>query len=195
MDPATDTASSLDTSRGATGQAASAAAGTARGPSRALIFWIQIVYLVALTLMAYFAAERSLEVPDYFGPIPRGVPWFGALGGVMISLAGVFQYRADWDPAYWPWHVSRPLVGALVAVVAVLAFQSGVLAINATLPEQGSDTAYLFYYLIGFVVGYREETFRRLIKRLADVVLEPAPERTPAGGGANTAGGQDSSSG
>jgi len=152
-----------------------------RGLSRTVVFWIQIVYLALLTVIAYVAAKDALDVPDYFGPFPRGVPWFGALGGVLISLAGVFEHRgADWDPSYWPWHVSRPLVGAVVAIVAVLAFQSGVLAINATPPEQGSESSFLFYYLIAFVVGYREEAFRRLVKRLADVILEPGGEQPAA---------------
>jgi len=31
----------------------------------------------------------------------------------------------------------------------------------------------LLYYLVAFLVGYREETFRELIKRLVDVVLSP----------------------
>lgn len=177
MDPAPDQSSAIDTRPSVNTQATSSTVRTGGGPSRALIFWIQIVYLVVLTAIAYFAAVRTLDVPDNFGPIPRGVPWFGALGGVMISLAGVFEHRADWDSAFWPWHISRPLVGALVAVVAVLAFQSGVLAINATPPDSNSNTAFLFYYLISFVVGYREETFRLLIKRVADVVLEPAPQQ------------------
>ncbi|HEV2961918.1 MAG TPA: IPT/TIG domain-containing protein [Candidatus Angelobacter sp.] len=33
--------------------------------------------------------------------------------------------------------------------------------------------ANLLYYLIAFLVGYREETFRELIKRLVDVILSP----------------------
>jgi len=33
----------------------------------------------------------------------------------------------------------------------------------------------LLYYVIAFLVGYREETFRELIKRLADVILTPGP--------------------
>jgi IPT/TIG domain len=32
----------------------------------------------------------------------------------------------------------------------------------------------LLYYLIAFLVGYREETFRELIKRLVDLIFAPA---------------------
>jgi hypothetical protein len=41
----------------------------------------------------------------------------------------------------------------------------------------------LLYYLVAFLVGYREETFRELIKRLVDIILSPgngagAPAKT-----------------
>jgi hypothetical protein len=37
-------------------------------------------------------------------------------------------------------------------------------------PQQSVPTN-LLYYLVSFLVGYREETFRELIKRLVDVIL------------------------
>jgi len=32
--------------------------------------------------------------------VPVGVPWFGAVGAVLISLTGVFAHEHDWDPNY-----------------------------------------------------------------------------------------------
>lgn len=123
----------------------------------------------------------------FFGPVPFLVPWFGAVGAALLSLTGVFDHRGrNWKPAYCYWHWSRPLVGAIVATVSVLIFQSGILAVGGQLPTQttGTDatttTKNLLYYVIAFVVGYREDIFRQLIRRLADVILTPPAEAAAA---------------
>jgi outer membrane biosynthesis protein TonB len=211
-------------------------------------FVLALVYLgIILAIGLVFFVKRDLLffVPDAFGPVPVGVPWFGALGAVLISLTGVFEHEHDWDDSYWPWHVARPLVGIAVAVVSVLILQAGVLAVGST-PIQPSPTpsptpavtqpvsmptptpaptatptptatasatptpraastptttptstpsgstpqnqptgpkvvpTNLLYYLVAFLVGYREETFRELIKRLVDVILSPGNGSAPA---------------
>ena len=126
----------------------------------ALVAWL---YLTE-TLPAWFV------VPDTLGPIPTGVLWYGALGGVLISLTGVFEHRNDWDDKYVFWHIARPLVGAAVAVIAVLILQSGILATGAD-PADREGPQNVFYYVVAFLVGYREETFRGLMKRIADVLF------------------------
>jgi hypothetical protein len=65
-----------------------------------------------------------------------------------------------------------------VGTISVLIFQSGILAVGGQLPNQASTTTAknLLYYVIAFVVGYREDIFRQLIRRLADVILTPPPE-------------------
>jgi len=206
--------------------------------TRKTIFIIALLYLSGILLLGLlFFVERDLLgfVPDAFGPVPVGVPWFGALGAVLISLTGVFEHEHDWDPSYWPWHIARPLIGVALGVVSMLILQAGVLAVGSTpirptptptpaaaatpappasstatptppgstaKPSPGSSTATptppgpaatptpsatpspnqpsptpvpsnLLYYLIAFLVGYREETFRELIKRLVDIVLAP----------------------
>src|SRR2546423_10463237 len=136
-------------------------------------FVVSLIYLLVILILGLiFFVKRDLLffIPAgfAFGPIPVGVPWFGALGAVLISLTGVFDHKRDWDNELWPWHLSRPLIGITVGVVSVLILQAGVLSIGAS-----HATSNLLYYLIAFLVGYREETFRELIKRLVDVVLSP----------------------
>jgi hypothetical protein len=145
--------------------------------SRVSIFIVQIFWLVLLgSLAAVFFINRSLILlPDSLGSVPVAVVWFGALGAVVISLTGIVEHAHDWDESYALWHLSRPLVGASLAVVGVLILQAGVLAIGST---PNATTAgvpkNLLYYLVAFLVGYREETFRELIKRLVDLILAPA---------------------
>lgn len=193
--------------------------------TRRTIFIIALVYLsVILVLGLLFFINRAWFdfMPASFGPVPLGVPWFGALGAVVISLSGVFGHEKDWDENLWPWHLSRPLIGISVAVVSVLIMKAGILAVGSTptpatsttassptstptpnptaspipsptptpgatpagatpsptpTPASGNSTPVapqnLLYFLVAFLVGYREETFRELIKRLVDVVLAP----------------------
>ena len=171
-----------------------------RRSNRIAVFWMEVGYLVILAALAwaYFTptAPAWLRVSGTFGVIPSGVLWFGALGGVLISLAGVHEHRYDWDSRYWTWHLIRPFVGAACGVVAVIIVMAGILAIGvdptpvdtsdvagapASPAANTPDTTNLFYFLVAFVVGYREIHFRNLIKRLGDVFFtsrEPAQAAT-----------------
>lgn len=143
--------------------------------NRLVIFWYEVVVLVALGWLAWAFLTKHASVsllPPTLGIMPTGILWYGALGGVLISLTGVHEHRYDWDERFWPWYVTRPIIGATVATVAVLALQSGVLAIGASLPTASEGTPqHILYYLVAFVTGYRESTFRDLVKRLADVLF------------------------
>jgi hypothetical protein len=148
--------------------------------TRSSIFFVQIVWLLALAAAAvvYFLGYWPPQLVN-LGSIPIGVVWFGAVGAVIISLTGIVEHATDWDTGFNLWHLSRPLVGAALAVVGVLIIQAGVLA-SGTPPASATPGVpkNLLYYLVAFLVGYREETFRELIKRLVDLIFSPAP--TPA---------------
>jgi hypothetical protein len=154
------------------------------GGSQGVIFSLQIVYLTILAALAiiYFTNRGLIDLPESLGPVPVAVPWFGALGAVLISLVGVTEHRNDWDPAYRFWHWSRPLLGASFGSISVLIFQAGILAVGTT-PAAGqlNTPKNLLYFLVAFVVGYREETFRELIKRLTDVIFSPGPSPSSSG--------------
>src|SRR5256712_1169870 len=143
---------------------------------RTKTFHIALAYLLGLLILTVlFELGLLAFVPDSFGPVPVGVPWFGAVGAVLISLTGVFEHENDWDDNYWQWHVARPFIGASLGVVSVLIFKAGILAVGSTPSPSPSIPNNLLYYVMAFLVGYREETFRELIKRLADVILTPGP--------------------
>ena len=168
------------------------------GGSEAAIFSLQIFYLTILAVLAllYFTDRGAIELPEMLGPLPVAVPWFGALGAVLISLVGVTEHRGDWDPTYRFWHWARPLLGTAFGVVSVLIIQAGILAVGST-PSATTQNVprNLLYYLAAFVLGYREETFRELIKRITDIIFSPGkdgaaptvssllPQSGPSGGG------------
>lgn len=144
--------------------------------SRGFIFWLQVSYLVVLGLLLFDnpTLERFWKFPKTIGSLPIGVLWFGSLGAVLISMTGVFEHAHDWDTSFIYWHWARPVVGASFGGVAVLFVQAGVLAIGSN-NTANSGTNDVVYYIIAFIVGYREETFRELIKKVTDVIFTPAP--------------------
>jgi IPT/TIG domain-containing protein len=156
------------------------------GMSRRAVFWYEFSFLMGLLLLAcgyiychhYHDRWISAWLPRWLGPVPIGVPWYGCMGAVLFSLTGIFEHRHDWDVHYWPWYLARPLIGASLAIVGVLMLQAGILAvgqspISSAAPTTATPTSpsNLLYYLIAFVVGYNEKTFRDMIKRLTDVIL------------------------
>ena len=169
---------------------------------RGFVGIVEVVYLLGLFAIAFFYIAKPESwlhtiLPSTPGSLPAGVLWFGALGAVIISLSGTFDHRTDWDPSWALWHFTRPLIGMSLAIIAWLTFQAGILAVGSTpaagnAQGVGAPTNYLFY-LIAFVVGYREQVFREMIKRVADVIIMPsangsASTGAPANGGDNASG-------
>jgi hypothetical protein len=192
------------------------------GPT--FFFVLALVYLLVLLLLAV-GREAGFWFLDQLhdpiaGVLPLGVPWFGALGAVTLSLYGVFDHNDHWDPKWNYWYIARPLVGIILAIIAYFTFitlinstgltprtsatttststtTSATLAPTGTLPTTsipgqagGSQTGgnatgpstLLLYYVLAFIVGFREDTFRSLIKRAADVLFGPGdPGPPPAG--------------
>jgi hypothetical protein len=156
------------------------------GPS--FFFWLGMLYTALLLLLAavYNLAFPSPRVRLLGGILPVGVPWFGALGAVAISLEGVFLWNNQWDRKYNYWHIGRPLFGSVLGIVAFFIFV--VIGAAAGTPPKfldiGSSPAplkdFIIYYVIAFLVGYREETFRELIKRATDLILKPGTQAAPA---------------
>lgn len=146
------------------------------------VLLVEVFYLLVLFSVGLIYLAGLLKLPDSFGSLPVGVPWFGALGAVIISLSGIVDYRQNWDPSLTFWHYTRPLIGASLAIISVLIFQAGILAVgfNPIPPQGGTVPKDLLYYLIAFVVGYREWVFRDLIKRVADVILTPGGGTPPS---------------
>lgn len=83
-------------------------------------------------------------------------------------------------------------MGASLAFVTVLAMRAGLVAFGGTKGEEAGSTSHLLYYVLAFVVGYREESVRRLIKKIADTILIPGEdEKTPPDGSAQPGNGKD----
>ena len=141
--------------------------------ARLSVFLLQVGYLGLLAVVAILYFEGIWIHRQTLGTVPIAVPWWGAVGAVLLSLSAVFEHRDDWKPSIAPWYWARPIFGVFMASFGVLVFQAGVLAVGKDLkPAPGVTNAQnLFYYVHAFIVGYREETARTLIKRVGDVII------------------------
>jgi len=138
-----------------------------------------VVALCLLLLIWYFTfgAGHSIHF-SWDTVLPVYVPVGGALGGCFVSLVGIAMHTIDWNSSrFGYWHILRPLLGMLsgsVSVLVLLFVLKGVApnVVPATdTPFTSSGIAVLF--VLSFIVGYREETFRDLVRRVVDVILGP----------------------
>lgn len=163
------------------------------GPS--FFFWLSMGYTGLLLLMAvaynFWNWQSSTGAPYLLnGILPVAVPWFGALGAVTISLEGVFLWNDRWDVRFNYWHIGRPLFGAVLGIVAFFIFVVIMTASGGTPPKflttlptdavQPQPKDFIIFYVLAFLVGYREETFRDLIKRATDLILKPGAASAPS---------------
>jgi IPT/TIG domain len=146
------------------------------------VFALQLLYasLLIVLLLIYVNDPKSLPFPKTIAGVPIGVPWFGAFGAITVSMSALSDHRHNWDPEWWYWHASRPLVGAIAGSVTVLFFIAGILAVQQN-GQSGSPiaTSQLLYYALAFVIGYREASFRALLKAVIDLLLRPAGTGLP----------------
>ena len=128
-----------------------------------------VVVLCAAALWYQHSSQLQDFLPPNLGPVPIGVPWWGALGAVTVSLGAMFAHRRDWDPSMETWHIARPILGAIAGAVGYLVF-TALIRSTGTTTEVNNST----FYILAFILGYREMTFRELIKQATDLLLRPA---------------------
>jgi Fibronectin type III domain len=156
------------------------------------LFALELFYLLALGLLAYLYTldyqAFTVQVPGLGGVtvpgiremipesvvgVPVSIPWFGAAGAVLVGLYGIFDHgHLDWQRRLNPWHIGRPFTGALLGTVGFVAFIGVIRATGAT-PVTNDPAGRFVYYVIAFLVGFREIAFRTLIARVSDLLLGP----------------------
>lgn len=150
------------------------------GPGRVLIF--DLVVLAALLSLLWLRGRSGNLVHDLADPLadflPLIVPWAGALGGVTKSLFGVARYTADWDPKWNLWHALRAVLGAASGVVAFLIVVVVLKTANGTEVEAISlaPEALALFFVIAFVVGFKDKYFLELLSKVAGVLFSSGDE-------------------
>ncbi|HWD96876.1 MAG TPA: hypothetical protein VG246_10695 [Acidimicrobiales bacterium] len=146
-----------------------------------LIFCLEFAYLLALGVV-FYAYHHSAGFRDDFsgvGPVPIGVVWFGALGGVMVGMSDIFFHNRHWDEGYNYWHIARPFLGAAAGGVGALLLYVAILLGNRQAPEPD----HLTFEVAAFIFGFADDAFRAMVKKVTDVLIAPAsaPHDSPGG--------------
>jgi hypothetical protein len=114
--------------------------------SRGGVFTVELVYLLALWVLAVLYLTDAIHPRHAVGNMPVPVVWFGAMGAVLISLVGIFEHVSDWDRHYALWHWGRPFVGASFGVISVMIIQAGIVSVGSD-PHQDNKSSALFSLL------------------------------------------------
>jgi hypothetical protein len=135
------------------------------------------VYLLALTgllVLGLFFILNSLCWPDWIMKCLEKAPdftnasatMFGA--GIGASVATILAYlehaseKQDFDAAYTPWYVARPLMGMLLGLIFYFLLRDGLLAVlaNKSTPENLSEAGLTG---VGALVGlFSKEAIEKL---------------------------------
>lgn len=140
---------------------------------RRLVFAYSIVVFVGLLVVAFtYFADASLMhwVPGPLRGLPVGTAWFGALGGVAISLKGVYDHppvdpktnKDNWSEQWPLWYVGRPFSGLLAGIVTYA-------LLRAVYPH-GKPAEWL---VLGaaFILGTQESEFFAFLHQVGAVIV------------------------
>lgn len=179
--PGGSTAISSTTSSAAGGSTGTSAARSAnqtqnqnQSPSRALTPGVngsgtdaRQVYEAAIDDLAFIAAEQ--------GTIPmRLILTLGALGGIFGALlrslndfVGTVCYTGEFDlKKYWPMHLTRPFVGAILGCFTIILFNAGFLTSTGTQSTTSAWWSIAVAFLAGFSTLDVTERLRSTAKAL-----------------------------
>src|SRR5262245_23870271 len=100
--------------------------------------------------------------------------WLGSLGGVIISLKGVYDNAGDppWNNCYNLWHLGRPFSGAITGLVTVLIF---------VFLSQGGSVSRPAVYMAAFILGTQEARFFNFLFEIGRIVVQVPPTLKPPG--------------
>jgi hypothetical protein len=142
--------------------------------TRTGIFSFDLIVLVLLMVLGF----SYIKCPDYFSwlvsPFKLAIEsmWFGSLGGLIISLKGIYDHSGGsepWDPSFNLWHVGRPVSGAiagLMTVVLLMAVGSG----------KDSALSTPVVYASAFIFGTQERRFFNFLYEVARLIVQVPEE-------------------
>jgi hypothetical protein len=99
--------------------------------------------------------------------------WFGALGGVAVSLKGVYDHGASADPwkdDYNLWHIGRPVSGAIAGLIAGL-------LLYVIVPTD--KLSHVVLYGVAFIFGMQDRAFFDFLSSFAARFLPPRNQSAP----------------
>jgi hypothetical protein len=136
--------------------------------------WMVVYYAVWIALLLGLGSSlKARETDGELEGILGGAYWrfgfMGAIGGLTVAIWGLTRHTADldFDRSFAIWYFLKPVLGAIMGVVAVLAVLAGLFAVQGNSDIQ-SRTALC---ILAFLAGFSERFFIRIIDRVMTSLL------------------------
>jgi hypothetical protein len=147
---------------------------------RTLIFAYNLAVVLVLAVLAvlYFrcvgmqTTDEWLKLLQHY-QLPLKCLWFGALGGVVISLKGVYDHPASassgWSDDFDLWHFGRPVSGAITGVITFVLLH----VINPS-----ADPSAPVLYAAAFILGTQEARFFNFLYEVGRIIVQVPEQKT-----------------
>ena len=136
--------------------------------------WVAITSVGWLLLLFGLGAWLKVVEGQPGGQVVFGLsywryPLMVALGGVTIVVWGLIKHTIDLDFSrdYMGWYFFKPILGAVMGLIAVLVILAGFVAIQGEL----TPTSHLPLYIVAFLTGFSERFFIRIIDRVTTALF------------------------
>ena len=143
------------------------------------LFKYPIIYLVTLIVFPLIYSIWHRSLPIYiihpFYSMPWAVVWFGSLGGIVVSLHGMFVHNRNWNKSYDFWHKFSGITGAIYGIVSYLMLYT---LINSTSGvTQIKSSSVITFAIAAFIFGYSQQELNVLIRKMIGLLFGPGNEQ------------------
>ena len=133
-----------------------------------LVVLLLLVGVIYVTHPNLFPFQQENNQSDIYKLAVESM-WFGCLGGVIISLKGIYDHSDHgdaWDPEYNLWHLGRPASGAIAGLITVV--------LLSVVDKNGLSKPAV--YAAAFVFGTQERRFFNFLYEVAKLVVQVPDE-------------------
>ena len=134
---------------------------------RRYIFVYDIIVCMVLAVLAWAYHSPAVMLKSLIPTDLQGTPiyavWFGALGGIVISLKGVYDYSPrEWQYKFNLWHLGRPFSGGIAGGVILLLLGT----------VSGGDLTWQVALAAAFVIGTQDRRFFNFLSEVARLIVQ-----------------------
>jgi hypothetical protein len=144
---------------------------------RTSIFFYDLAVLAALFLVGALYLFEKIKLPEAATVLLSiQSAWFGALGGVIISLKGIYDHAdgpGGWDRSFNLWHFGRPVSGAVAGLMTVV-------LLSTTISDPSKLTTPVVFSA-AFIFGTQERRFFNLLYEVARLIVQVPDDVKSAG--------------
>ncbi len=140
----------------------------------ALLILVGALYICFPTYFNLGDVKNLGEAKSKLASLAIQSMWFGALGGTVISLKGIYDHSDGpdgWNASFNLWHIGRPISGAIAGLMTVVLLQVA----NGSTGQLSEPVV----FAAAFIFGTQERRFFNFLYEVARLVVQ-VPEESKA---------------